>query len=154
MYKGLFLVLVSAMSFLPAVAQNAGNATSKKQKEIWQRIDALHTAIFNAKDSLALKDLVNDKVTYGHSGGAIEDKALMIQKAVTNPTTYKNIAQENISLRFIRKTAIARLILRATSIDKGIESPLDLSILQVWIKDNGKWQIVARQAVKVPAKTL
>jgi hypothetical protein len=76
----------------------------------------------------------------------------MVQKAVASPTTYRNISQEKISLTFIKKTAIARLTFRATSIEKSVESPLDLSILQVWIKEKGKWKIVARQAVKVAPK--
>ena len=44
-------------------------------------------------------------------------------------------------------------ILRAISVENGTETPLNLAILQVWRKENGKWRIWARQAVKIPPKS-
>ncbi|HEX8334696.1 MAG TPA: nuclear transport factor 2 family protein [Segetibacter sp.] len=153
MQKKLGLLCTCTLFVSVAVAQISNmDQSSKKEKKLLQRVDALHKAIFQTKDSLVLKSLVHEKVTYGHSGGAIEDKTAMIHKAVTSPTAYKNITQGKLSTSFIKKTAIVRIILRATSIESGNESPLDLSILQVWIKKSGNWQILARQAVKIASK--
>jgi hypothetical protein len=152
MFKRCIVFFCCTLTTFIGFAQLSNSSKSKKERQLWQRVEALHRAIFEAKDSIALKDLVSAKVTYGHSGGAVEDKALMIQKAVASPTNYKNISQEKISLTFIKKTAIARIILRATSIEKSVESPLDLSILQLWVKEKGTWKIAARQAVKIAPK--
>lgn len=128
-------------------------AQSRDSSQVWNRVEALSRAVFEAKDSVALNDLVSAKVTYGHSGGKIEDKATMIQAAVTSKTTYKNSVLEKVSIDVDGKMAIVRHNFRATSIENGTETPLNLSIIQVWRKENGKWRIWARQAVRVLPKT-
>ncbi len=143
------LVIVLLTSF---VAQFAFAQASEEAK-VWARADALRKAVFESKDSAALLDLVGSKVTYGHSGGNIEDKPTMVHNAIISKTTYRNTSVEKLSIAFIKETAILREIFRATSVDeKGVESPLNLSILQVWIKEQGKWRLIARQAVKVNPK--
>ncbi len=143
------LVIVLLTSF---VAQFAF-AQSSEEAKVWARADALRKAVFETKDSAALLDLVGSKVTYGHSGGNIEDKPTMVHNAIISKTTYRNTSVEKLSIAFIKETAILREIFRATSVDeKGVESPLNLSILQVWIKEQGKWRLIARQAVKVNPK--
>jgi hypothetical protein len=50
-------------------------------------------------------------------------------------------------------TAIVRHNFKATSIENGTETPLNLLIMQVWRKEQGKWRIWARQAVKIPPQS-
>jgi len=126
---------------------------SSNDSQIWSRVEALTRAIFETKDSTALLDLVSTRVSYGHSGGNVEDKATMVQKAVSSKTSYKNIVFEKVSVDVDGNTAIVRHNFRAISIENGTETPLNLAILQVWKKENGKWRIWARQAVKVPPKS-
>ena len=145
--KKLLTFLVKCLLALPAFAQ------SKQEARVWARVDALQNAVFGTKDSVVIAELVGDRLTYGHSAGNIEDKAKMVHSAAVSPTVYKNAAIENRSLYFInKKTAIVRYIFRATSVEKGTESALNLSLLQVWAKDGGKWRLQARQAVKVNPK--
>jgi hypothetical protein len=140
----LLLLIFSFFSF-SAIAQS-------KEEKLWQQVNLLHKAVFETKDSLVIAKLVGEKLTYGHSGGNLEKKNEMVHKAAISPTTYKNISTERISLDFVKKAAIVRLIFRATSIEKGVEAPLNLSILQVWAKEGGDWKLQARQAVKVNPK--
>lgn len=145
--KKLVVVLLTSFVALFAIGQ------SSEQAKVWAGADALRKAVFETKDSAALYDLVGSKVTYGHSGGNIEDKPTMIHNAVVSKTTYRNTSVEKLSITFIKETAILREIFRATSVDeKGVESPLNLNILQVWIKDHGKWRLFGRQAVKINPK--
>lgn len=129
-----------------------GIAQSASQNQVWARVEALTKAIFETKDSVALNDLVSTSVTYGHSAGAIEDKATMVQKAVASKTTYKNSVSEKVSIDVDGNTAVVRQNFRATSVENGTETPLNLAILQVWKKEKGTWRIWARQAVKVVPK--
>ena len=124
-----------------------------KEETVWAKAEALTKAIFETKDSITLKSLVSDKVTYGHSSGAMEDKATMITKASTNKTEYKNRQFEKISIDVNDNTAVVRHNFRAISIADGKESPLDLGILQVWKKEGGRWKLWARQAVKISSKS-
>jgi hypothetical protein len=124
-----------------------------KEEKVWARVEALTKAVFETKDSAALIDLVSDHVTYGHSGGNLEDKKTMVSKAVASKTEYKNRNFERISIDISDEAAIIRHTFRAISIENGKESPLDLGILQLWKKEKGKWRLWARQAVKIPPKS-
>lgn len=130
-----------------------GYAQSKDSARVWSRVEALSRAVFETKDSVALNDLVSTRVTYGHSGGKLEDKAAMIQAAVASKTTYKNSVLERVSMDVDKNTAVVRHNFRATSVENGTETPLNISIIQVWRKEKGKWRIWARQAVRVLPKT-
>ena len=131
---------------------NQAFAQSKEEAKVWERVEALTKAVFETKDSAALLDLVSSKVTYGHSSGVLEDKTTMVQKAVASKTEYKNRNFERVSIDVNDKAAIVRHNFRAISMENGKESPLDLGILQVWKKENGKWRLWARQAVRIPPK--
>lgn len=144
-------ITLSIFSFLLVLGVSA---QSSKENAVWSRVEALNKAIFQTKDSAALDDLVSKKLTYGHSGGNLEDKPTMIHNAVINQTVYKNPVTERLSIIFVDDdVAVLRHIFRATQIEKGTESSLNLGILQVWCKEKGRWKIVARQAVKVPPKS-
>ena len=75
------------------------------------------------------------------------------QKAVANKQIYKNSVFEKVSVDIDGNTALVRHNFRATSVENGTETPLNLAILQVWRKENGKWRIWARQAVKILPKS-
>ena len=122
----------------------------KNEEELLQRITAFNNAVFIAKDSTALDDLLADKVSYGHSSGKIQNRQEMISEAVASPVAFNNLTMEASSIYFEDKAAIVRHQLKAVTVDKtGKESPLHIGILQVWVKQKGKWKLTARQAYKL-----
>ena len=124
------------------------------EEKVWNSVEALTKAIFETKDRGALENLVNKYVTYAHSTGLVEDRPTMIQAAASSVTQYKDLSLERVSMSIDGKTAVLRHNLRGVSIDdKGVESPLNLGILQVWKKNGNKWQIWARQAVRIAPKS-
>lgn len=146
--KKLFVFLGIVLISVSAFAQ------SSKEAAVWSNVEKLTEAIFGKRDSTLLVKLVDDKVTYAHSNGNVEDKALMIKNAMGNTGSYKNIQIERGTINIDGKTAVLRHNLRGASVDaRGTQSPLDLGILQVWKKKHGKWKIIGRQAVRIPAKS-
>jgi ketosteroid isomerase-like protein len=143
--------IISMLLMMVVIA--AATYAQSAEDRVWDRVQQLTNAIFDKRDSVALLDLVSANVTYGHSSGVIEDKPAMVHKAMVSKTTYKNLQFEKLSMQVKDKVAIVRHNLRATSIDEaGKEAPLDLGIMQVWRKENGKWKIWARQAVRIAPK--
>lgn len=148
MNRLLFLTLAIVCFNATAFAQNS------KEAAVWSSVEKLTDAIFGKRDSALLVKLVDENVTYAHSNGNVENKAQMIQAAMGNRGSYKNIQIERGTINIDGKTAVLRHNLRGASVDvRGTESPLDLGILQVWKKKWGKWKIVGRQAVRIPAKS-
>ena len=141
------------LTLLVILAPTSTLFAQSKEEKVWERVEALTKAVFETKDGNALNDLVSENVSYGHSGGNVEDKKTMVTNAVASKTEYKNRNFERLSIQVNDKTAILRHNFRAISIVDGKESPLDLTILQVWKKEGGKWRLWARQAVRIPPKT-
>lgn len=129
-------------------------AQSKAEADVWKSVEALTKAVFETKDSAAIDALVVADATYAHSSGVVENKKEMVHAAVTAAANYKNIEIEKGTISIQGNTAVLRHNLRAVSVaPNGSESPLNLGILQVWRKENGKWKIWGRQAVRIPAKS-
>lgn len=137
--------------FLLAVFVSGCTAQSKIEK-VWSKVDAINEAVFINKDSAALSRLLSAQVTYGHSGGNIENKHQMISGAIHNTEVYKNLTSKRLGATATGKTVIVRYSLHADAIKNGNTNPLNLGILQVWGKESGDWKLFARQAVKLNAK--
>ena len=136
----LFFLLISTIQ----------TSAQTEEEKVLQRIKKLNEAIFGVKDSVALENLLADKLTYGHSTGKIENRQEMIIAAVANTTSYTDFKMEGAVIYFENKTAIVRYVISATNISKdGKTSPLHLGLLQVWIKQKKEWKLTARQAVKL-----
>lgn len=116
---------------------------------LWNRVAELNGSVFGTKDSATIDKLLASKLNYGHSTGTIENRAEMLHNAVHNIEDYSNISVKNISADFAGGAAVVRYILRGSTTKDSVTSPLNLSILQVWIKENGDWKLLARQAVKI-----
>jgi Domain of unknown function (DUF4440) len=141
--------IVSILSFLLicffSFAQN------KNEVQVLANVKALHQAIFVDKDSLALENLLAKDVTYGHSGGKLENRKEVIENCSHNKSTYTNMGGISpISVNIYGTTAVTRYVLTGTEtkID-GKATELKLNILQVWVKEKKAWKMVARQAVKL-----
>jgi hypothetical protein len=140
-----------AILFAAIIAQAASSQTNVNE-QVWQKAEALNKAIFETKDSAVIEDLVAKEVTYGHSGGTIEDKVTMLHNAVANKEVYKNITIERQGAINAGNTVVVRYILRADALKDGNTSALNIGIMQVWAKDRGNWRLFARQAVKLNPK--
>ncbi len=145
MKASLLVALLFAVVY-PTFSQSA------KENAVWARVEALNDAVFGTKNEAVIRDLVSSKLTYGHSSGNLEDQQTMIRNASGSKTVYNNKLTERMGLYFVDKTAVVRYIFRATSVENGKETPLNLGLLQVWAKEQRKWKLVARQAVKVNPK--
>lgn len=149
MLKGITNYMKKLLLFILIVSASTAMAQSKNELQLWKRVEALNDAIFLNKDSAALVDLVRDDVTYGHSGGSIENKEEMIAKAIHNQSVYENRKTERGFINIVKNTAVVRHIFSADEIKaNGDKSPLKLSVMQVWIKKGGVWRLAGRQSVK------
>jgi hypothetical protein len=125
-------------------------AQSRNEIAVLSSARAVHRAIFVDKDSSSLDKLFAPEVTYGHSGGKLEDRAAAIRAASQNKSTYTGVQMGPVKLMLNGKTAVTRYVLTATeTAAEGKVTELKLNILQVWVKDGKNWKMMARQAVKV-----
>ncbi len=101
-----------------------------------------------------LEQLTEPELTYGHSGGLIEDRETCITSMVTGKYKFLtlNFSEQNVEV--IGNTAIVRHHMSADTHDRGKEAgTVSLHVLQVWNHTGEGWKLLARQAVKVPSVT-
>jgi ketosteroid isomerase-like protein len=127
------------------------NAQSKSTIEVLGRTRLLQNTVFGLKDSLTLEDLFAKDATYGHSSGKVETRSEAIRNIVRNRSVYEksdDVAGYNITMQ--DDVAVVRHLFEATEKkEDGSESKLKLSLMLVWVKEKGKWKLLARQAIKV-----
>jgi ketosteroid isomerase-like protein len=103
-----------------------------------------------SRDSLALKWLLNDKISYGHSNGWIENKKEVVADLFNGKLIYKKIVATKPEVTTSGNVAAARSI---ADIDAALDGKLmsfKLKVLQVWTWEDGHWTLFARQSVPVP----
>lgn len=123
------------------------SAQSKAEKMVANQIEIFHQAMVNA-DEAVLNDLVNDKLSYGHSNGVVEDKKAFILKLTSGASDYTKIDVSNQSISISGDIAVVRQHADMMLLDNGKLSQRNLMLLMVWQKSQGRWKLLTRQGVK------
>jgi ketosteroid isomerase-like protein len=116
-------------------------------KAVSDAVNQLTKAMIDA-DGKILAELSAPELSYGHSGGTIEDKAAFIEKIVSGRSDFVTIDIQKQTISVVGKTAIVRHDLNADILDGGKAASIHLGVLLVWQKQSGKWKLLARQAIK------
>lgn len=140
MKKGMVLLLLLVF-VISAAAQN------KQVDAVTAAAEKLRVAMIDA-DSVVLASLADEQLSYGHSGGAVENKQEFIAKIISGRSDFLTIVITNQTVSVAGSTAVIRHHLDATTNDSGKPGTVKLQVLQVWYKAKGKWKLLARQAVK------
>lgn len=141
MFKKGFLTIGLAACTVLAMAQ------SRQETAIADAAEALRTAMISG-DRAALERLVLPQLSYGHSGGHIDDQAEFVEKLASGKSDFVTIDITGQTVTVVDDVAILRHKLHATTNDKGVPGTVDLMIMMVWKKTGRTWKLLARQAVK------
>jgi ketosteroid isomerase-like protein len=118
-------------------------------KDVASAVEKLRTLMVQP-DKKALDELVSASLSYGHSSGKVEDKASFIEALVSGTSDFTDITLSDQTINVVDQTAIVRHTLSANTNDAGKgPASVKISVLTVWIKEKGKWKLLARQAVKM-----
>lgn len=135
----LFSILLSA----------SGLAQSGAEPEVARAVENLVQAMLDA-DSAKLVSLVRNELSYGHSSSKIEDKASFVGALASGRSDFLSMNITGQTIAVVNNTAMVRHLLTGTVVDNGKQGDVKLHVLLVWVKERGRWQLLARQAVKVP----
>ena len=127
---------------------NALNAQTKKEAAVIYAVEQLRKAMVDA-DSAMLDKLTSVKLSYGHSGGHIDDKREFVQKIISGKSDFVTLEFPEQTVSIDKDVAIVRHKFNAATNDNGKPGEVHLSVLLVWQKLHGSWILLARQAVKI-----
>lgn len=139
------LVLVTAIIFIYSTTFSQ----SKKQLQVEKAVATLIQAMEDGNTAV-LNNIASNKLSYGHSGGKIENKEEFVKPFATGASDFVKINISDQTIDIEKKTAIVRHTLEAETNDNNKPGHVKLKVLTVWQKIGGKWKLLARQAVKPP----
>ncbi len=139
----LFVVFCALGSLAPAArAQDATAAVTTA-------VEKLRVAMVTPNEA-ALKALVADDLSYGHSDGHLNTKDVFISDLMTGVSHFLSIELTEQTVRVVGDCAIVRHILSGATHDQGKpEGTVKLKVLMVWQNQGGEWKLLARQAVRI-----
>jgi hypothetical protein len=129
-----------------AVAESADEAA------VAQAVEALRKAIFG-QEKAQLEALCADQLSYGHSGGRVENKAAFINGVMTRKAILKSLTLSDHTIAIVGTDAIARHTWASESETDGKPTSTKIGVLQVWQKQGGNWKLLARQAFRTQQAT-
>jgi len=135
--------------FVLTLISNSVISQTRKEIQVAKAVENLKEAMIRA-DSAGLSELVADSLSYGHSSGKVENKAAFIQSIVSGKSVFVSIELLNQHIQVYPHTAVVRHIFQAVTNDSGKPGKVKLSIVTVWIREKSRWQLITRQAVKIP----
>jgi ketosteroid isomerase-like protein len=139
----LFVAFCALGSLAPAArAQDATAAVTTA-------VEKLRVAMVTPNEA-ALKALVADDLSYGHSDGHLNTKDVFISDLMTGVSHFLSIELTEQTVRVVGDCAIVRHILSGATHDQGKpEGTVKLKVLMVWQNQGGEWKLLARQAVRI-----
>jgi ketosteroid isomerase-like protein len=104
-----------------------------------------------AGDEATLKQVLADDLTYTHSNGEIDTKAVYIGNLKSGARKYHKLNHEGMDVRLYGNTAVLSATAQVETSQKGgSPSPAHLRFLHVWVLQGGRWQLVAHQSLRLP----
>lgn len=123
--------------------------TTGEADRVGEAVENLRQALLSGEKN-ALDQITHEALSYGHSGGSTEDKKSFMASLTSGRSDFTELTFADQSVTVSENVAIVRHRLSAATNDEG-KGPgkVQLSVLLVWVKQNGYWKLLARQAVKI-----
>ena len=104
-----------------------------------------------AVNESALKQLLADDLTYTHSTGETDTRAVFIDNLKTGVRKYHKVNHESMDVRLYGNTAVLTATAQIETSQKGGSvNPAHLRFIHLWVLQNGRWQMVAHQSLRLP----
>ena len=121
--------------------------TSKDIVDVGTAVEKLRKAMVDP-DKKELESLVMDELSYGHSSGQIDDKALFVEKLVSGKSDFVSIDLVDQVITVTGNVALVRHKFNAKTNDNNRPGEVHILVLLVWKKEKAGWKLLARQAVR------
>jgi ketosteroid isomerase-like protein len=132
--------------FAPGFAASQTSAGAEKE------IRELETRRFHAMqevDVATLNEILSDDLTYTHSNGWQQTKAEVIGVLGSGELKYLSITTRDLKVRVYGESAVVTGHAMVRIKARGEEETLNICYLDVYVKQEGRWQMVAWQSARV-----
>lgn len=131
---------------------NSSVAFKSPQQAIALQIKFLENALLE-KNTNQLEEILHEDLTFGHSNGWTESKESLLQNLPTSKVSYTDfIKKSEPEIQIIwEANPIASVRREITAVGEYEKTAfqVDLKVLEIWLRKNDNWQLLARQSVEV-----
>ncbi|HEY3837791.1 MAG TPA: nuclear transport factor 2 family protein [Bryobacteraceae bacterium] len=138
------LVLTSLFALVPVAT--AGEPKPDVKAAVLAAEQKWVDAVIHA-DRATLEKLMSSDIIYTHSSAKSQTREEFIQAATAGSTRYTSIDFSDVAVRQFGHT----VVITHKAVFKNVQTgDSHLFISEVWAEQNGGWQMVSRQATKLP----
>src|SRR5258705_8711388 len=94
--------------------------------------------------------LTAEQLSYSHSDARLEDKAKFINAIMTRKAVFKSLDFPDLTVAIVGNNAIVRHLWVSESELDGKVTNTKIGVLQVWLKQDSSWKLLARASFKLP----
>jgi hypothetical protein len=136
--------ILSVAGVMPALAASAD------EEAVAKGVEAFRVAQV-AADAKAFDKLCAPELSYSHSDGRVEDKALFITNATNGKSKWTSLKYEDPKIRVVGDAAVVRFhwLGEQEAVADGKKSSTNLHILMNWQKQAGDWKLLSRGSTKL-----
>lgn len=127
-------------------AANAAEPPAKVKTAVLAAEDKWKDAVLHS-DAATLDKLMASDIMYTHSSAMTQTKADFMKAVTSGSTKYLSIDYSDTVLREYGKTVVLTHKMVTKTAQTG---EAHLFVTEVWAEQNGGWQMVSRQATKLP----
>ena len=103
-----------------------------------------------AKDRAGLEAVLHKDLVYHHSGGNTDNKESYIASIFSGKSSYVSIETAEMLTRVYGKTGINTGVINLVNLSAdGKETPVKLRFTDVFVFEDGRWQMVSWQSTKL-----
>ena len=101
------------------------------------------------QDYTALAGILSDELIYAHSTGVVETKGEYLGKMKAGGQRYDLIDHVSLTVRVFGDAAVAHARVRMKGQNKGEPFDNQLMMMHFWVKQGGRWRLVAHQTTRL-----
>ena len=100
-------------------------------------------------DFALLEKVLGDDLIYTHSNGNSDTKKTYIESLKSGKAKYFEVNHESMEVRLYGKFAVLTARIGVKTLSNGQPTPMKMSILHVYEKRKGQWQLIAHQSARL-----
>jgi ketosteroid isomerase-like protein len=147
MKKIMWVTLISSLLLscfaAPLLAQSKPADEVRQAEQKW-------IAAITSQDLKTLEAILSNDLIYTHSSGTVEDKSQYITAIGGGSLRYDAVSFDAPVIRIYGMTAVVATKAKMSGSNKGQPFDVQLRLLHVWVKEAGKWALVAHQTTRLP----
>jgi len=102
-------------------------------------------------DLATLEKVIADDLSYIHSTGDVDTKAILIGNMKSGARKYHEMTYESLDARVYDNAAVVTAVARIkTSVNGAAPVPAHLRFIHVWVYQKGIWRLAAHQSLRLP----